>query len=1077
MDKIRLGNDIEMRWSIFTRDGDNKVPYNLEGRALTLSVVNRTGESEIEFFAEGNIVTGVFRGRDQRILGKHGVILRENNGKDGMRTIDACDAFELVACSCEEALGSSGTIQLFHLTFDSTIGAITGTIDPILNYEAEQAEAERKANEIIRKANEQQRIDNEKQRNVNEILRNTAEEERESAEQERRVKEDLRKADEAERKTNEESRVQSESERVSSEEERLYAESIRVANENARIASEAKRAEAETARIEAEDKRIVSEKNRLSAESSRIANEDSRRANEDSRLSAEAKRVSAEEERVSAELERKAKFASMVVQSTGEATDKVMSQKSVTEALKEKQEKLVAGDNITIEGNVISSTGGGSIDLSAYAKQADVDAALAGKANLQHHHTVADITDFPELYYDATAFFASEYPSDKYGELLEAVKAKKTVYATLDEGGNISYVFFTSLANSDASSSRVLLTTIFVDGSYLYLNTFVLQQSGMTPLRESITGKADKATTLAGYGIGDAYTKSELDALLKGKQSILTDTDGSYGQRVVELEKKGIASEEKLTELATEEITPDRIYKEKYRYEYKAIEPDEIKENYRIKGYTTTAPEGKIITGTSEINGVYLHIYTIGDKKNVRVPIPDYSAVGFDKSILAFVGSRNNEDGYCMRYFTFAQIQANTYGCFEIKDNILTIDVDAWRQNGVGIISYFDVSKTNQIYYISTNDTDRLEVSEAKEFSYKLSDFKWLEQNIAEVVLPGKIIGATGIEMNLYKDNALLYTNIDSVCAVKFIDFPAGAFECKTRFRCKPTTTRNSNPQFSVFLNQFKNADIVKNVNLRIVDSSVVSGKSLNVLVIGDSKVNGGRLSSELRKQLTANGATPNFIGTIKSDAFNIYHEGRSGWTSADYTKPTTKTNYPNAFWDGSKFNFTYYMTQNGYTGVDYVFINLGTNDYASSVNLGKLDYIDDFISNIYTMVSSIRQYDANVPIVIGLAEGVCTYQWSSSNDNYLYNLNTRARLLNKAAIAEWDNRESEKLFVCPLYLSMDMENDYVMTDVPLSDRDETHNTGKTRKSVTDTMHQSAVGYGKNADYMFAMIAYIESGM
>lgn len=566
MDKIRLGNDIEMRWSIFTRNGDNKVPYNLEGRALTLSVVNRTGESEIEFFAEGNIVTGVFRGRDQRILGKHGVILRENNGKDGMRTIDACDAFELVACSCEEALGSSGTIQLFHLTFDSTIGAITGTIDPILNYEAEQAEAERKANEIIRKANEGQRIDNEKQRNVNEILRNTAEEERESAEQERIVKEDLRKADEAERKTNEESRLQSESERISSEEERLYAESIRVANENARIASEAKRAEAETARIEAEDKRIVSEKNRLSAESSRIANEDSRRANEDSRLSAEAKRVSNEEERQIAEEERKAKFASMVVQSTGDATDKVMSQKSVTEALKGKQNKLTAGEGISIDGDVISATldmdivrvvdalpsvgeaniiylvpaeqpsesdlfeewvwtdkweriGSAKMDLSNYATKTE----LATKANLQHKHTVADITDFPELYYDATAFFASgAYPSDKYEELLEAVKAKKTVYATIDEEGYVSYVFFMSLANSDASSSHVLLTTIFVDGSYLYLNTFVLRPSGMTRMQENITSKANKATTLAGYGIGDAYTKSEVDAALKGKQDTLT---------------------------------------------------------------------------------------------------------------------------------------------------------------------------------------------------------------------------------------------------------------------------------------------------------------------------------------------------------------------------------------------------------------------------------------------------------------------------------------------------------------------------------------------------------------------------
>lgn len=637
MDKIRLGNDIEMRWSIFTRDGDNRVPYDLEGRALTLSVVNRKGESEIEFFAEGNIVTGVFRGRDQKILGKHGVILRENNGADGMRTVDACDAFELVACSCEEALGSPGTIQLFHLTFDTTIGAITGTIDPILNYEAEQAEAERKANEIVRKANEEQRIENENQRKADETLRKIAEEARESAEQERIVNEDLRKADEAERKTNEESRVQNESERVSSEEERLYAESIRVANEKARIASEAKRAEAETARIEAEDKRIVSEKSRLSAESSRIANEDSRRANEDSRLSAEVKRLYAESIRVSSELERasaeeerkiaeeerkiaeekrQAKFASMVVQSTGDATDKVMSQKAVTDAMEGKQEKLVPGDNITIVGNVISSTGGGggSIDLSAYAKKEDVNAALegkqdtisdldvirqgaqkgstalqsesdpiyladkpklalkveipdvsgkvdkevgkglssndytdadklklaglenyddtqvreliAGKANLQHQHTVADITDFPELYYDATAFFTSEtYPSDRYEELLEAVKAKKTVYATIDEAGYVSYVFFMSTANSDGSSSRVLLTTIFADGGNLYINTFVLQQSGMTPLQESITGKADKATTLAGYGIGDAYTKSEVDAAISSAITTTLNTE------------------------------------------------------------------------------------------------------------------------------------------------------------------------------------------------------------------------------------------------------------------------------------------------------------------------------------------------------------------------------------------------------------------------------------------------------------------------------------------------------------------------------------------------------------------------
>ena len=155
-----------------------------------------------------------------------------------------------------------------------------------------------------------------------------------------------------------------------------------------------------------------------------------------------------------------------------------------------------------------------------------IKALIAGKANLQHQHTVSDITDFPEVYYDATAFFTSgAYPSDKYGELLEAVKAKRTVYATIDEEGYVSYVFFMSSANSDGSSSRVLLTTIFADGGNLYLNTFVLQQSGMTPLQESITGKAAKATTLAGYNIGDAYTKSEVDAAIASAITTTLNTE------------------------------------------------------------------------------------------------------------------------------------------------------------------------------------------------------------------------------------------------------------------------------------------------------------------------------------------------------------------------------------------------------------------------------------------------------------------------------------------------------------------------------------------------------------------------
>ena len=260
-----------------------------------------------------------------------------------------------------------------------------------------------------------------------------------------------------------------------------------------------------------------------------------------------------------------------IVQETGDSQDKAMSQKAVTDALEGKQDTISDLDAIRqgaqkgstalqsesdpvyladkpklalkveipdgsgkvdkVTGKGLSSndyTDADKLKLAGLENYDDtqIRELIAGKANLQHQHTVADITDFPELYYDATAFFTSgAYPSDKYEELLEAVKAKKTVYATIDEGGYVSYVLFMSSANSDGSSSRILLTTIFADGGNLYINTFVLQQSGMTPLQESITGKADKATTLAGYGIGDAYTKCEVDAAISSAITTTLNTE------------------------------------------------------------------------------------------------------------------------------------------------------------------------------------------------------------------------------------------------------------------------------------------------------------------------------------------------------------------------------------------------------------------------------------------------------------------------------------------------------------------------------------------------------------------------
>ena len=85
--------------------------------------------------------------------------------------------------------------------------------------------------------------------------------------------------------------------------------------------------------------------------------------------------------------------------------------------------------------------------------------------------------------------------------------------------------------------------------------------------------------------------------------------------------------------------------------------------------------------------------------------------------------------------------------------------------------------------------------------------------------------------------------------------------------------------------------------------------------------------------------------------------------------------------------------------------------------------------------------------------------------------MNNAITLLHEALINNFDNRENEKIYLCPMYLNMDLENDYNFEEVPLSARDNT----KTRLKCTDPIHQSSIGYKKCADVMYYTLKYIES--
>ena len=128
-----------------------------------------------------------------------------------------------------------------------------------------------------------------------------------------------------------------------------------------------------------------------------------------------------------------------------------------------------AGNGITISGNAVS------IDTTVVATQTD----LAGKANASHTHSASDITSGL-----ATVATTGAY-ADLSGTPTLATVATSGSYADLSNKPSIPTVDQTYSASS------------------------VNAQSGVA-VASAISGKANSATTLSGYGITDALTYVEL---------------------------------------------------------------------------------------------------------------------------------------------------------------------------------------------------------------------------------------------------------------------------------------------------------------------------------------------------------------------------------------------------------------------------------------------------------------------------------------------------------------------------------------------------------------------------------------
>lgn len=113
MRKIRIGKDIKIRWGV-TIEGEVADPAVYD---LTLELRDAFGAGVD--VAQPTLVDGLlettFFGKDHKRTGAYRLTLWLNKGKEGQSVVDACDAFTLVACSCDEGGSSDLDVEVAEI--------------------------------------------------------------------------------------------------------------------------------------------------------------------------------------------------------------------------------------------------------------------------------------------------------------------------------------------------------------------------------------------------------------------------------------------------------------------------------------------------------------------------------------------------------------------------------------------------------------------------------------------------------------------------------------------------------------------------------------------------------------------------------------------------------------------------------------------------------------------------------------------------------------------------------------------------------------------------------------------------
>lgn len=190
-----------------------------------------------------------------------------------------------------------------------------------------------------------------------------------------------------------------------------------------------------------------------------------------------------------------------------------------------------------------SQIGTAKTELQGYADQAESDAVTAAKAYTDEKVAPLATSESVTSAIDAAKVELKGYADQAESDAISTAgtQADSKISAKVGDLGEYSTVTQYVDAKDTALDNKITSLTGRVDGLGALAALDEVTESNLnSALKAKIDGKADKATTLAGYGITDAYTKAEVDGAIstaKGEaiSAAATATDSKIANKVGEI--------------------------------------------------------------------------------------------------------------------------------------------------------------------------------------------------------------------------------------------------------------------------------------------------------------------------------------------------------------------------------------------------------------------------------------------------------------------------------------------------------------------------------------------------------------